>query len=188
MADELKGKRIAILAADGVEQVELERPRRAVEEAGAETELLSIEAGAIQAVEHDIEPSEKFGVDKAVGDASAADYDGLILPGGVGNPDKLRKDEGVISFVQDFFGAGKPVGVICHGPWTLVEADLVRGRTLTSYPSIRTDIRNAGGEVVDEEVVTDQGLVSSRSPDDLDGFCAKIVEEFAEGPHEVAAA
>jgi protease I len=188
MADELKGKKIAILAADGVEQVELERPRRAVEEAGAETELLSIEAGAIQAVEHDIEPSEKFGVDKAVGEAAVEEYDGLILPGGVGNPDKLRKDDGVISFVQDFFEAGKPVGVICHGPWTLVEADLVRGRTLTSYPSIRTDIRNAGGEVVDEEVVTDQGLVSSRSPADLDGFCAKIVEEFAEGPHEVAGA
>jgi protease I len=188
MADELNGKKIAILAADGVEQVELERPRRAVEEAGAETEVLSIEAGEIQAVEHDIEPSEKFAVDKAVAEASVDEYDGLILPGGVGNPDKLRKDDGVISFVQDFFEAGKPVGVICHGPWTLVEADLVRGRTLTSYPSIRTDIRNAGGEVVDEEVVTDQGLVSSRSPDDLDGFCAKIVEEFAEGPHEVAGA
>jgi protease I len=188
MADELNGKKIAILAADGVEQVELERPRRAVEEAGAETDVLSIEAGEIQAVEHDIEPSEKFAVDKAVAEASVDEYDGLILPGGVGNPDKLRKDDGVISFVQDFFEAGKPVGVICHGPWTLVEADLVRGRTLTSYPSIRTDIRNAGGEVVDEEVVTDQGLVSSRSPDDLDGFCAKIVEEFAEGPHEVAGA
>jgi protease I len=188
MADELNGKKIAILAADGVEQVELERPRRAVEEAGAETDVLSIEAGEIQAVEHDIEPSDKFAVDKAVAEASVDEYDGLILPGGVGNPDKLRKDDGVISFVQDFFEAGKPVGVICHGPWTLVEADLVRGRTLTSYPSIRTDIRNAGGEVVDEEVVTDQGLVSSRSPDDLDGFCAKIVEEFAEGPHEVAGA
>ncbi len=188
MADELNGKKIAILAADGVEQVELERPRQAVEEAGAETELLSIEAGEIQAVEHDIQPSEKFAVDKAVADAAVEDYDGLILPGGVGNPDKLRKEDAVIEFLQAFFKAGKPVGVICHGPWTLVEADLVRGRTLTSYPSIRTDIRNAGGEVVDEEVVTDQGLVSSRDPSDLDGFCAKIVEEFAEGPHEVAAA
>ncbi|MBS1861174.1 MAG: type 1 glutamine amidotransferase [Actinobacteria bacterium] len=188
MADELKGKKIAILAADGVEQVELDRPRSAVEQAGAETVLLSIEAGEIQAVEHDIEPTERIPVDKAVGDASVEDYDGLILPGGVGNPDKLRKEDSVIDFVQAFFRAGKPVGVICHGPWTLVEADLVRGRTLTSYPSIRTDIRNAGGEVVDEEVVTDQGLVSSRSPKDLDGFCAKIVEEFAEGPHEVAEA
>jgi protease I len=188
MADELKGKKIAILAADGVEQVELERPRQAVEEAGAETELLSIEAGEIQATEGDIHPSDKFTVDKAIGDASVDDYDGLILPGGVGNPDKLRNDAGVVAWVQDFFKAGKPVGVICHGPWTLVEADLVRGRTLTSYPSIRTDIRNAGGNVVDEEVVTDQGLVSSRSPDDLPGFCAKIVEEFAEGAHKVAAA
>lgn len=188
MADELKGKRIAIIATDGVEQVELDRPRRAVEEAGAETELLSIEAGEIQAVEHDIEPTEKIAVDKPVADASVDDYDGLILPGGVGNPDKLRKEDAVIDFLRGWFREGKPVGVICHGPWTLVEADLVRGRTLTSYPSIRTDVRNAGGEVVDEEVVTDQGLVSSRSPEDLDGFCAKIVEEFAEGPHEVARA
>jgi protease I len=186
MADELKGKKIAILAADGVEQVELEKPRQAVEQAGAETELLSIEAGEIQAVEGDIEPSDKFSVDKAVADASVDDYDALILPGGVANPDKLRKEESVIAFVQDVFKAGKPVGVICHGPWTLVEADLVRGRTLTSYPSIRTDIRNAGGTVVDEEVVTDQGLVSSRNPEDLPGFCAKIVEEFAEGAHQVA--
>ena len=186
MADELKGKKIAILAADGVERVELEKPREAVEEAGAETELLSIEAGEIQATDGDIYPSEKFTVDKVIGDASVDDYDGLIMPGGVANPDNLRQDDDVISFVQAFFKTGKPVGVICHGPWTLVEADLVRGRTLTSYPSIRTDIRNAGGNAVDEEVVTDQGLVSSRSPDDLPAFCAKIVEEFAEGTHEVA--
>jgi protease I len=188
MADELKGKKVAIIAADGVEQVELEKPRQAVEEAGAETELLSIEAGEIQAMEHDLEPSDKFTVDKAVADASVDDYDGLILPGGVANPDKLRKEDAVIKFLQDWFATGKPVGVICHGPWTLVEADLVKGRTLTSYPSIRTDIKNAGGNVVDEEVVTDEGLVSSRDPDDLPGFCAKIVEEFAEGPHEVAEA
>jgi protease I len=185
-ADELKGKKVAIIAADGVEQVELEKPRQAVEEAGAETELLSIGTGEIQATEHDINPSDRFSVDKAVADASVEDYDGLILPGGVGNPDKLRKEDAVIEFLQNWFAAGKPVGVICHGPWTLVEADLVRGRTLTSYPSIRTDIRNAGGSVVDEEVVVDQGLVSSRDPDDLPGFCAKIVEEFAEGEHEVA--
>jgi deglycase len=186
MADELKGKKVAIIAADGVEQVELEKPRRAVEEAGADTELLSIEAGEIQATEHDINPGEKFTVDKAVADASVDDYDGLILPGGVGNPDKLRKEEAVIDFLKAWFERGKPVGVICHGPWTLVEADLVRGRTLTSYPSIRTDIRNAGGNVVDREVVVDQGLVSSRDPEDLPGFCAKIVEEFAEGSHPVA--
>ena len=185
MANDLQGKTIAILAADGVEQVELDRPRQAVEQAGAETELLSIDSGEIQAVEHDINPSDKVTVDRKVSEASPGDYDGLILPGGVANPDNLRMDEGAVSFVQEFFKTGKPVGVICHGPWILVEADVARGRTLTSYPSIRTDLRNAGAEVVDEEVVTDQGLVSSRSPDDLEAFCAKIVEEFAEGEHQV---
>jgi protease I len=188
MADELKGKTIAILAADGVEQVELERTRAAVEEAGAQTELLSIDTGQIQAMNHDIEPGDKFTVDKAVVDAAVQDYDGLILPGGTVNPDKLRLDAEVISFLQAFFLAGKPVGAICHGPWTLVEADLVRGRTLTSYPSIRTDIRNAGGNVVDAEVIVDHGLITSRNPDDLPAFCAKIVEEFAEGIHDVAPA
>jgi protease I len=186
MSDELKGKKIAILAADGVERVELEQPREAVENAGATTELVSLEAGEIQAMNHDLEPAAKVTVDKAIADVSADDYDGLILPGGVANPDNLRQDDDVIAFLQAFFKSGKPVGVICHGPWTLVEADLVRGRTLTSYPSIRTDIRNAGGNVVDEEVVVDRGLVSSRNPDDLPAFCAKIVEEFAEGAHDVA--
>jgi protease I len=147
--------------------------------------VLSIEQGEIQAMNHDIDKGDKIAVDRLVSEASADEYDGLILPGGTMNPDNLRQDEDAVAFVQDFFRTGKPVGVICHAPWTLVEADLVRGRTLTSYPSVRTDIRNAGGNVVDEEVVTDQGLVSSRSPDDLPAFCAKIVEEFAEGKHQV---
>ncbi len=185
MADELQGKKIAILAADGVEQVELEQPRDAVTRAGAQTELLSIDSGEIQAVNGDINPADTFAVDKEVASASVENYDGLLLPGGVLNPDNLRQDEDAVGFVQEFFKTGKPVGVICHGPWTLVEADLVRGRTITSYPSVKTDIRNAGGNWVDEEVVTDQGLVSSRNPDDLPAFCAKVVEEFAEGRHEV---
>jgi len=185
MATELQGRKVALLAADGVEQVELTEPRRAVEEAGATTELLSISTGEIQAMNGDIDKADRFTVDRAVGDVSPDDFDALILPGGTMNPDNLRGDEGAVSFVRDFFKTGKPVGVICHGPWTLIEAGVAEGRTLTSFPSIRTDLRNAGAHVVDEEVVTDQGLVSSRSPDDLPAFCAKIVEEFAEGRHPV---
>ena len=188
MSDSLNSKKIAIIATDGVEQVELVKPREAVEKAGGKTELLSLETGQIQAMNSDINPADKFDVDKAIADASAADYDGLILPGGTVNADKLRISDDVVSFVQKIFEDGKPAGVICHGPWTLVEADLVRDRTLTSWPSLQTDIRNAGGKWVDEEVVVDQGLVTSRKPDDLPAFCAKIVEEFAEGKHEVAPA
>ena len=188
MANELSGKKIAIIATDGVEQVELEDPRQALEDAGAETELVSLEEGEIQAMNGEIDKGDTFPVDRVIGDASVDDYDGLVLPGGVANPDKLRASEEVVKFVQDYFATGKPVGAICHAPWTLVEADVVKGRTLTSYPSIRTDIRNAGGEVVDEEVVVDQGLVTSRNPDDIPAFNAKIVEEFAEGRHDVAEA
>jgi protease I len=180
MANDLDGSRIAILAADGVEQVELEQPRQAVQDAGAGTELLSIHDGEIQAMNRDLEPADTFRVDRQVGDASVDEYDALILPGGTGNPDKLRMDEAAVAFVGDFVRSGKPVGVICHGPWTLVEADVVRGRRMTSWPSIRTDMRNAGAEVVDEEVVVDDNIVSSRKPDDLPAFCAAIVREFAQ--------
>jgi protease I len=182
MANELQGKKIAFLATDGVEQVELMEPWKAIESAGGEPELLSIKPGKIQGFEH-LDKGEEFRIDKHVSQADPEDYDGLVLPGGVANPDSLRLDEDAVRFVKNFFETGKPVGVICHGPWTLVEADVVRGRTLTSWPSVQTDIRNAGGNWVDEEVVVDSGLVSSRKPADLPAFCAKIVEEFAEGEH-----
>jgi protease I len=182
MANELRGKKIAFLATDGVEQVELMEPWKAVESAGGEPELLSIKPGKIQGFEH-LDKGEEFRIDRHVSQADPDDYDGLVLPGGVANPDFLRADEDAVRFVKNFFETGKPVGVICHGPWTLVEADVIRGRKITSWPSLQTDIRNAGGKWVDEEVVVDAGLVSSRKPDDLPAFCAKIVEEFAEGEH-----
>jgi protease I len=179
MPDNLNSKKIAIIATDGVEQAELVKPREAVEKAGGKTELLSLEAGQIQAMNSDINPADKFDVDKAITEASADDYDGLILPGGTVNADKLRTSDDVVSFVQRIFKDGKPVGVICHGPWTLVEADLVRDRTLTSWPSLRTDIGNAGGTWVDEQVqVCAAGpntLVTSRKPDDLKAFCEALL-------------
>jgi protease I len=183
MANELTGRRVAILAAEGVEQVELVEPRKAVEAAGATTTLLSLETGKLQAVNSDINPGDTFEVDLAVADAKVDDYDALLLPGGVANPDKLRLDEQAVAFVRDFVNSGKPVGAICHAPWTLLEAGVLPGRTLTSYPSLRTDLRNAGATVVDEEVVVDNGLVTSRDPNDIPAFNAKIVEEFAEGRH-----
>ncbi|HUB73549.1 MAG TPA: type 1 glutamine amidotransferase domain-containing protein [Solirubrobacteraceae bacterium] len=188
MASELKGKKIAFLIAqDGVEEIELTRPWQAVEQAGGTPELIAPERGQVQAFNH-LDKGSTYEAHKRLDQADAGDYDGLVLPGGVANPDQLRTHRRALEFVREIFAAGKPVGVICHGPWTLVEADLVRGRTLTSWPSLQTDIRNAGGEWVDEEVVVDRGLVSSRKPDDLDAFCAKVVEELAEGEHEVAGA
>jgi protease I len=184
MADKLEGKRIAFLVApDGTEQVELTEPWDAVTGEGATAELVSTDEGEIQAFNH-LDKGDTFKVDRVVGDVSPSDYDGLVLPGGVANPDFLRMDKDAVAFVRGFFEQAKPVGVICHGPWTLVEADVLRGRKITSWPSVQTDIRNAGGNWVDEEVVVDEGLVSSRKPDDLPAFCAKIVEEFCEGVHE----
>jgi protease I len=181
---QLDGKKIAFLVAnEGVEQVELTEPWKAVEQAGAQPELISLKEGKVQAFNH-LDKGDTFDVDRTVSAADASDYDGLVLPGGVANPDFLRMDEQAVSFVRSFFEQGKPVGAICHAPWTLIEADVVRGRTLTSWPSLKTDIRNAGGERVDKEVVVDDGLVTSRKPDDLPAFNAKIVEEFAEGRHE----
>jgi protease I len=178
----LQGKKIAFLATDMVEEVELTQPWEAVEEAGGTPELLSIKGGEIQAFNH-YDKSKTYKVDEQVSSARMDDYDGLVIPGGVGNPDTLRMDDDAVEFVRSFFEAGKPMAVICHGPWLLVEADVVRGRKLTSFPSLQNDIRNAGGEWVDEEVVVDNGLVTSRKPDDLPAFCAKLVEELAEGVH-----
>jgi protease I len=178
---ELSGKRIAFLATDMVEQVELTEPWKAVEQAGATPELVSIEEGEIQGFDH-YDKADTFPVDRTVDDASVEDYDALVLPGGVGNPDTLRISDGAVSFVRGFVDAGKPIAVICHGPWTLVEADAVRGRTITSWPSLETDIRNAGGNWVDEEVVVDDGLTSSRKPDDLPAFCSTLIQEFAKTP------
>jgi protease I len=184
----LDGKRIAFLVAqEGVEEVELTEPWEAVENAGGTPELLAPESGEVQALNH-LDKGSKFPVDTPLSEAEPGAYDGVVLPGGVANPDQLRTKQDAIKFLQRFFAEGKPAGVICHGPWTLVEADLVRGRRLTSWPSLQTDIRNAGGNWVDEEVVVDQGLVSSRKPDDLPAFCAKIVEEFSEGRHDVLSA
>jgi protease I len=183
MAKELQGLRVAALATDMFEQVELTEPRKALEQAGASVELVSLKPGEIQGFDH-YDKADTFEVDRTVEEASVDDYDALLVPGGVGNPDTMRMDENAVAFVRGFFEAGKPMGVICHGPWMLVEADVVRGRTLTSWPSIQTDIRNAGGNWVDEEVVVDDGLVTSRKPDDIPAFNEKIIEEFAEGRHE----
>ena len=181
MADQkLQGKKIAFIATDMVEEVELTKPWEAVEEAGGQPELISMETGEIQAFNH-YDKSKKYKVDKDFSSARVDDYDGLVIPGGVGNADLIRGDEGMVEFTRAFFAQGKPVAVICHGPWMLVETDVVRGRTVTSWPSLKTDIRNAGGEWVDEALVTDGNLITSRKPDDLPTFCGAVVESLDHG-------
>ena len=179
MADQLRGKRIAILAADGVERIELEQPRKVLEDAGAQTSVVSLKTGEIDARNHDLEPAGFISVDVAVGEVSVHEFDALVLPGGTINPDKLRVDDDAVGFVREFVGSGKPVAAICHGPWTLIEAGVVSGRTLTSYSSVRTDLHNAGAVVVDEPVAVDDNLITSRSPKDLDAFCAALVEKIS---------
>jgi protease I len=183
MAGRLDGKTIAILATDGVEQVELIEPRKALEDAGATTHLVSLEDGEIRGFDH-LDHADKLKVDRKLSDVSASDYDGLLIPGGVANGDFLRADEDAVRFTADFAKAHKPIAAICHAPWVLVEAGIVKGRTITSFPSLETDVRNAGGTWVDEEVHVDQGLVTSRKPDDIPAFSAKAIEEFSEGAHE----
>jgi deglycase len=183
----LDGKKVAALFTDGVEQVELEKPVEAIRDEGAEVDFVSLEEGEVQAFNH-LDHGDKIAVDKAVKDVDASDYDALLLPGGVANPDFLRMDEDAVGFVRSFVEQAKPIGVICHGPWTLVEAGVLKGRTITSWPSLKTDIRNAGGNWVDEEVHVDEGLVSSRKPDDIPAFTEKVIEEFCEGEHEGMAA
>jgi len=183
MSNKLGGVKVAILATDGFEQSELFEPKKALEEAGADVKIVSLKSGEIKGWDEK-DWGDTIAVDLTVDEANADDFDALQLPGGVMNPDKLRINEKAVSFVKAFFEAGKPVGAICHAPWTLIEADVVSGRTLTSYASIKTDLENAGAKWIDEEVVTDNGLVTSRNPNDLPAFNEKIIEEFAEGFHK----
>ena len=185
MTQELRGHRVGILAADGVERIELEQPRGALHGAGATTEVISLHPGEIQARQFDMEPAGSFPVDRLVADVSADDYDALLMPGGTVNPDKLRMNADAVGFVKAFANTGKPIGVICHGPWTLAEADVIQGVRMTSWPSIRTDLRRAGADVVDEEVVIDRQFISSRSPNDLPAFCGAIVVQFAKAKQPV---
>ncbi|KAB8142972.1 type 1 glutamine amidotransferase [Chloroflexia bacterium SDU3-3] len=182
MPANLSGKTVAILVAEGFEQSEMVEPRKALAQAGAKTQIISLKPGSVQGWRH-FDKAESFAVDATVETARAEDYDALLLPGGVANPDQLRVSEPAVAFVRGFFAAGKPVAAICHAPWSLIEADVVRGRRLTSWPSLKTDLQNAGATWVDEEVVTDKGLVTSRKPDDIPAFNQKMIEEFAEGIH-----
>jgi len=179
---QLQNKFVAFLVTDGFEQVELTQPWQAIKDAGAKVHLISIKTGKVQGVHHD-KQGDTFDVDAVVGDVSASEYDALVLPGGVFNPDALRVNDRAVDFVRDFFKQHKPVAAICHGPWTLIEAGVVEGRRMTSWPSLKTDLTNAGAIWVDEECVCDQGLVTSRCPDDLPAFCEKAIEEIAEGKH-----
>jgi protease I len=182
MATELSGKKVAILAADGFEEVELTKPRKALDAAGAKTTVVSIKSGKIQGMNH-ADKGETVAVDRTLAEAKPKDFDALMIPGGLMNPDALRSNEDALEFVRHFFREGKPVAAICHAPWVLIDAGVVRGRTLTSWPAIKTDVRNAGGNWVDQEVVVDNGLVTSRKPDDILAFNEKMIEEFSEGRH-----
>ena len=183
MARKLEGKKVAILVTDGFEQVEMTKPREALDEAGAETKIVSLKSGKIQGMHH-ADKGDKFDVDLTLDDARPDEFDALMIPGGLMNPDALRSNDDAVEFTRHFFEAGKPVAAICHGPWVLIDAGVVRGRTLTSWPAIKTDVKNAGGKWVNEEVVVDNGLVTSRKPDDIPAFNRKMIEEFCEGKHD----
>jgi protease I len=183
MAEKLSGKKVAILAADGFEEVELTKPKKALDDAGAKTSVISIKPGKIQGMNH-ADKGETVAVDLTLAEARPENFDALMIPGGLMNPDTLRSTEEALEFVRHFFREGKPVAAICHAPWVLIDAGVVRSRTLTSWPAIKTDVRNAGGNWVDQEVVVDNGLVTSRKPDDIPAFNEKMIEEFGEGRHQ----